>query len=137
MWTVTNAPQVGGLGGMPVLMEAEPWAPGSDAPPPPEDTVVRWLSNGDTVEQVGHSKKVHGYMVMPIRCLRPGEDADGKGDTAAEGWVTRRLVDKERARGGQHVVWFDEVGARGAARAPPEPADKGAGDDAWAAFMAK
>ncbi|CAE7493434.1 unnamed protein product, partial [Symbiodinium microadriaticum] len=45
---------------------------------------------------VGHSKKVRGYMVMPIRIEQD------------EGWVVRRLVDRNRDHGYQ-VPWFEEI----------------------------
>lgn len=72
-----------------VTTRAEQFAPGSGRIPP-EDILVRWLSDGDIVEQVGHSKKVRGYMVMPIRVVSADSDEN------TSGWVTRRLVDKMR-----------------------------------------
>jgi len=65
---------------------------------PAEDDLVRWIVDGDIVEQVGHSKKVRGYMVMPVRLVS---------DHSASGWVTRRLVD--RARDGPDETWFVEL----------------------------
>eukprot|EP00439_Symbiodinium_sp_Y106_P040313 s587_g4.t3 len=78
-----------------VVNKPEPFAPGSGKVVPPE-MLVRHLGNGDVVYQVGHSKKVRGYMVMPIRIEQD------------EGWVVRRLVDRNRDHGYQ-VPWFEEI----------------------------
>jgi len=74
-----------------MVTRAEPYAPGTGRVPP-EDIVVRWLQNGEVVEQIGHSKKTRGYMVMPIRLLHDAQGGDVK--EVEEGWVTRRLVEK-------------------------------------------
>jgi len=85
---------------LPIVNRMEPFAPGTGKVPP-DDMLVRWLADGDIIEQVGHSKKMRGYMVMPVRL--PGDDASG----GAVGWVTRRLVDKTRE--GPEDVWFVEL----------------------------
>jgi len=85
---------------LPVVNRPEPFAP-THGRQPPDDMFVKWLNNGDIVEQVGHSKKMRGYMVMPIRIGPEEEEKD------AIGWVTRRLVDK--TRDGQEDVWFVEL----------------------------
>jgi len=92
MWKVVNLQQRS----LPLVSRAEPFAPGTSHAPL-DDIVVRWLSDGDVVEQVGHSKKMRGYMVMPVRL-------EGGG---SEGFVTRRLVDK--TRDGPEDVWFVEL----------------------------
>lgn len=79
---------------LPIVKRPEPFAPGTGRVPP-SDTLVRNLRNGDKVEQIGHSKKVRGYMVMPVVI---------EGD---EGWVVRRLVDKSREQ--PHSAWFQEL----------------------------
>jgi len=72
-----------------MVRKVEPYAPGSGRIPA-DDNLVKWLCNGDVVEQTGHSKKLRGYMVMPVQ-------------TGSEsGWVTRRMVDKSGA-------WFQEI----------------------------
>lgn len=81
---------------LPIVNRAEPYAPGTGRVPP-EDLLVRWLENGDMLEQVGHSKKMRGYMVMPVRMI----------NNEVEGWVTRRLVDKTRDNADK--VWMVEV----------------------------
>jgi len=86
MWKVTNLEAGQQLA---VVRKVEPYAPGSGRIPA-DDNLVKWLSNGDVVEQTGHSKKLRGYMVMPIRM-----DSDS-------GWVVRRMVDKSGA-------WFQEI----------------------------
>mmetsp|Transcript_4235 Transcript_4235/g.9762 ORF Transcript_4235/g.9762 Transcript_4235/m.9762 type:complete len:433 (+) Transcript_4235:46-1344(+) len=80
---------------LPMVNRCEPYAPGSGKIVP-EEILVRHLQNGDLVHQVGHSKKIRGYMVMPIRI---GED---------EGWVVRRLVDRARDHG-YSAPWFEEL----------------------------
>lgn len=87
--------------GIPLVTIPQPYAPGSDKTPP-DDAVVRWLQDGEIVEQVGHSKKVRGYMVMPVRCK---VGADGEATTSSEGWVTRRAADKSRS----DESWFEEI----------------------------
>jgi len=88
---------------MPLVSRAEPFAPGSGRSPS-QDLVVAFLKNGDVVKQVGHSKKIRGFMVMPVRLIREGEDATGTGggDEVEDGWVTRRQVS-----GGP--VWFEDL----------------------------
>lgn len=73
-----------------ITVRAEPFQPGTGRIPA-EDNLVKWIQDGDIVEQVGHSKKVRGYMVMPVRVLSSSEP-----DNGTTGWVTRRLVDKTR-----------------------------------------
>mmetsp|Transcript_79009 Transcript_79009/g.144043 ORF Transcript_79009/g.144043 Transcript_79009/m.144043 type:complete len:508 (-) Transcript_79009:106-1629(-) len=82
---------------LPIVSRAEPYAPGTGRVPS-EDLLVRWLENGDMLEQVGHSKKMRGYMVMPVRMLH---------NDKVEGWVTRRLVDKTRDNADK--AWMVEV----------------------------
>lgn len=79
-----------------VVNRPDPFAPKSDRLPP-EDLVVRWLENGDEVEQTGHSKKTRGFMVMPVRI---------KNEPTLEGWVVRRVADKDRDR---KEAWFEEI----------------------------
>lgn len=98
MWRVINLAAGANL---PVVTRAGPYGPGSNRMPP-EDTVTKALQNGDLVEQVGHSKKVRGYKVMPVRKPGGGEQ-DGE---KWEGWVVQRLVDKTRDRSD---AWFEEV----------------------------
>jgi len=73
--------------------------------------VVRWLSNGEVLEQIGHSKKTRGYMVMPVKVVRDakGEDVVGRDGKDAVGWVTRRLVDKQRESNAAEGAWLEEV----------------------------
>ena len=73
--------------------------------------VVKWMRDAETVEQVGHSKKVRNYLVMPVRVLHPAADGPGEQSSKLEGWVTRRLVDK--SRGGVKTSWFEEVRGAG------------------------
>ncbi|CAJ1392855.1 unnamed protein product [Effrenium voratum] len=77
---------------LPLVRKCEPYAPGSGKIPPPE-MLVRHLVNGEVVHQVGHSKKVRGYMVMPVKV------------DSEEGWVVRRLVDTNR----EQPAWFEEI----------------------------
>lgn len=99
-WRVVNA---GEEQKIPVLSKAEPYNP-TGSRTLPEDLVVRYVEKGEVVEQVGHSKKMRGYMVMPVRSLQA---ADVGGAVEAEGWVTRRLVDKSRDH--EEGAWFEEV----------------------------
>lgn len=94
MWKVVNPP-----GGVALVSQPEPFSPASGKQPPAE-IFVRWLTEGEIVEQVGHSKKMRGYMVMPVRS---GDDDDG--DDVA--WVTRRVVDK--TKDGLDYQWFVEM----------------------------
>lgn len=89
IWRVTNVQENEQLA---LVKKCEPFAPSSGKIPPSE-ILVRHLVNGDIVTQVGHSKKVRGYMVMPVKI-----DSD-------EGWVVRRLVDRSR----DHPAWFEEM----------------------------
>jgi len=89
IWRVVNVQEQEQL---PLVKKCEPFAPGTGKIPP-SDVLVRNLLNGDIVTQVGHSKKVRGYMVMPVKI-----DMD-------EGWVVRRLVDRSR----DHPAWFEEL----------------------------
>jgi hypothetical protein len=102
MWRVTNL-EPSANRDLPLLSRADPYAPGTGRVPPAE-LVVRWLSNEEVVEQIGHSKKTRGYMVMPVRVLR---DAQGEAVKDVEGWVTRRLVDKQRD--GADTAWLVEI----------------------------
>eukprot|EP00927_Polykrikos_kofoidii_P076643 TRINITY_DN73709_c0_g1_i1.p1 TRINITY_DN73709_c0_g1~~TRINITY_DN73709_c0_g1_i1.p1 ORF type:complete len:547 (-),score=103.46 TRINITY_DN73709_c0_g1_i1:87-1727(-) len=86
-----------------VVNRPDPFPPGTM---PTQDILVRWLKDGDIVEQVGHSKKTRGYMVMPIRVV---EDQTDGTETKVDGWVTRRLVDK--TRDGEGGSWFVEIGS--------------------------
>merc|ERR1712039_1131040 len=97
MWRVVNLSSNDGRA-LPVVNKVEPYAPGTRAAP--EDIVIKWLHNGDILEQVGHSKKVKGYMVMPVK-LTSKDAAD------VEGWVTRRLVDK--SRDSESASWLEEI----------------------------
>jgi len=96
---------------LPVITRAEPYAPGTGRVPT-EDMLIRWLQNGDMVEQVGHSKKMRGYMVMPVRIVEP-PSSDGDPKQAMQGWVTRRLVDKTRETNVDGGAWFEEVNVHG------------------------
>jgi len=92
---------------LPLTLKPEPYAPGCGKSPP-ADVFVRWLKNGDVVEQVGHSKKMKGNMVMPVRM-------QGK-----DGWVTRRFVDKSKDH--PEEAWFVELrDGREAEREPRRP----------------
>jgi len=97
MWKVVNLVESGRQ--LALTSKAEPCVPGSGKVPP-EDMSLGWLTDGDLVEQVGHSKKVRGNMVMPVRVV--GGSCQG-----ASGWVTRRLVDK--ARDTPEDAWFVEL----------------------------
>jgi len=88
---------------VPITVRASPFAPWSEKEPP-EDDLVKWLVDGDTVEQIGHSKKVRGYMIMPVRLA---------GDPAITGWVTRRVVD--RTRDSPEENWMVEMDGNGEA----------------------
>lgn len=92
IWKVSNVDDRRGEQ-LPIVKRPEPFAPGTGRIPP-EDLMVRLLHNGDVVEQIGHSKKVRGYMVMPVKIEQD------------EGWVVRRVVDKNRESTG---VWFHEL----------------------------
>jgi len=94
---------------LPVVSRAEPFAPGSGRAPL-DEWVVAWLKNGDVVKQVGHSKKVRGHMVMPVRILGedeaeadPTEGGDAGGKEVEDGWVTRRHA------GSGGATWFEEI----------------------------
>jgi len=89
---------------VPVVTCSEPFGPGigRDAP---EDIVVKWLKNGDVVRQTDHSKKMKGYMVMPVKV-----EASNPFEVEVEGFVTRRSIEKNRDNG--DVVWFEEVEGR-------------------------
>mmetsp|Transcript_58525 Transcript_58525/g.151242 ORF Transcript_58525/g.151242 Transcript_58525/m.151242 type:complete len:497 (+) Transcript_58525:67-1557(+) len=95
MWKVVNA---GGSGDrkLAIVTRPEPFAPGRA---PPDDMLLKYVNEGDVLEQIGHSKKMRGFMVMPVH------DAGGsKGDG---GWITRRVVDKTRDV--PEDVWFVEL----------------------------
>eukprot|EP00933_Yihiella_yeosuensis_P033600 TRINITY_DN27269_c0_g1_i1.p1 TRINITY_DN27269_c0_g1~~TRINITY_DN27269_c0_g1_i1.p1 ORF type:complete len:481 (+),score=98.74 TRINITY_DN27269_c0_g1_i1:70-1443(+) len=103
-WKVVNLQELG-VSEMPIVARAEPYAPGTGKTPI-SDMLVRYIQNGDVLEQVGHSKKMRGFMVMPVRIvsLASGEAVSGeKGNPSEVGWVTRRSVDKNSA------VWFVEI----------------------------
>jgi len=90
-----------------VVNSPEPFAPGVDRKGLLDTIFVRWLNDGDVVEQVGHSKKMRGHMVMPIRIhMGDGGNLIVEGQKA-DGWVTRRLVDKQKEV--EHGVWFVEL----------------------------
>lgn len=111
-WRVVNLPEDGSRL-LAVVKAPEPFAPDKDKTP--GESLVKWLANGDVVEQVGHSKKSRGYMVMPVRLEARLGDASAVGGEA-DGWATRRLVDRDRdATGGS---WFEEVQADGRTRIP-------------------
>lgn len=109
IWKVVNLADTDDAKGLPVVSRAEPFAPGSSRAPQ-EDWIVTWVRNGDIVKQVGHSKKVRGHMVMPVRVLRDesaiAAELAGEGEDpcaeAEEGWVTRRHVDSGAS-------WFEEI----------------------------
>jgi len=92
---------------LPIVTRSEPYAPGTGRVPA-EDSLVRWLENDEVVEQIGHSKKTRGYMVMPIRVVRDAKGEEVK--NADEGWVTRRLVDKTYGSDGAWLVEMREGG---------------------------
>lgn len=110
MWKVVNL-ESGDSRSLPVVKRVEPYAPGTGRTPP-EDIVVRWLQNGDVLEQIGHSKKMRGFMVMPVKFVSP--DSKDEGAAAEEGWVTRRLVDKTRDHEGGS--WLEEIREEGRVR---------------------
>lgn len=84
-----------------VTARAEPCKPGSGRVLA-EDNLIGWLSDGDIIEQAGHSKKVRGFMVMPVRVVHSsGLDND------TIGWVTRRAVDK--TKDGLEETWMVEL----------------------------
>lgn len=116
MWKVVNLEPENDRQ-LPVVKKVEPYAPGTGRVPA-EDIVVRWLKNGDVLEQVGHSKKMRGYMVMPVRLT--SADGASKDEEVLEGWVTRRLVDKARDHGGE---WLQEVREGGRDRRKPRNHD--------------
>jgi hypothetical protein len=120
MWKVMNLEPRSGRS-LPVVSRSEPYAPGTGKVPP-EDIVVRWLSNGEVLEQIGHSKKTRGYMVMPVRIVRDakGDDVRGRDGKNATGWVTRRLVDKQRESSVAEGVWLEEVFEEGGGEAEKE-----------------
>jgi len=89
---------------LPLVSRSEPYAPGGRHNPP-EDIVVRWMSNGEVVEQIGHSKKTRGYMVMPVRLVSLSDGEQVKENIT--GWVTRRLVDKQRDN--SEEAWITEI----------------------------
>lgn len=103
IWRVTNLAEDGSQR-LAVVRAAEPFAPDKEKIPA-EDNLVKWLSNGDLVEQVGHSKKSRGYMVMPVRLEARMDLPDSGGEP--DGWVTRRLVDRDRDTVGG--CWLEEM----------------------------
>lgn len=125
-WRVVNL----GADHLPVVTRAEGYPPGANGSrAPPDDIVVRWLGDGDQVEQVGHSKKTRGFMVMPIRFLSRSENDDPVPEgEAAEGWVTRRMVDK--VRDSEQMNWFEEVRPEG--QEARRPRNRKGGGDAMA-----
>jgi len=100
LWKVCNLDDTRML---PLVTRAEPYIPGTGRTPP-EDIVVRWLKSDDVVEQIGHSKKTRGCMVMPVKMVY---DEKGNEVNDAEGWVTRRLVDKQRES--EDTAWLVEL----------------------------
>ncbi|CAK9118407.1 unnamed protein product [Durusdinium trenchii] len=92
IWRVANLQDADHL---PLVRKCEPYAPGSGKVPP-SDMLIRYLENGEMVTQVGHSKKVRGYMVMPVKLDTAGGE---------QGWVVRRLVDRNR----DQAAWFEEM----------------------------
>merc|ERR1712190_629289 len=106
MWKVVNL-ESGGAMQLPLVNRVEPFAPNSKKQPP-EEIVLKWLENDDVLEQVGHSKKMRGFMVMPVRTT--GCDQQD----VIEGWVTRRLIDK--AREGGEESWLEEIREDGRTR---------------------
>jgi len=109
LWRVINLENIGDER-LAVVSHPEPHAPGTGKIPS-EGMLVRWIKDGDLVEQVGHSKKMRGYMVMPVRVIGSANNFVRPAPTAeapqADGWVTRRLVDKQREH--DFGVWFVEV----------------------------
>lgn len=105
-WRVTNLQEQGELKdtAIPLVSVAKAFCP-DIATDPREDLVVRWLKKGDVVRQIGHSKKVKGFMVMPVRFSSPADGAQCDEDEQ-DGWVTRSSPDKTSDGEG---VWFEEV----------------------------
>merc|ERR1712062_357270 len=93
VWKVVNLDAAGGHK-LAMVQRPEPFAPGGGKIPQ-DDLLVRWLKDGDVVEQVGHSKKMRGYMVMPVKVVGGNPDTQGTAQTlegsVADGWVTRRF----------------------------------------------
>lgn len=78
--------------------------------------VIGWIRENALVQQLGHSKKKKGFMIMRVQVLDNADTAPSVTGPAAEakewaapgqeGWVVRKSADRERARAGQ--VWFVE-----------------------------
>jgi hypothetical protein len=97
-WRVTDLPEEELV---PLVSVFEPFGPGIGRQPS-DDIVLKWLETGDVVRQTGHSKKIKGYMVMPVKLVGSSPDEE-----EVEGFVTRRSNDKARDNG--EAVWFEEV----------------------------
>jgi hypothetical protein len=110
VWRVTNIDQNRSAQGLAVVTKAEPYAPDSGKTPS-DDVLVTYIKNDVNVEQVGHSKKMRGYMVMPVKIIGQSLPMISVDGADAHGWVTRRLVDKQRENEVGH--WFVEIAADG------------------------
>jgi hypothetical protein len=118
-WRVINVEPAGSRKLAVVKTQDQPYPPnGSRAPD--EEAVAAWLQSGDIVKQVGHSKKMRGFMCMPVRVvldeaglpIADEELAQATDDSASnhvEGWVTRRYA-APKDGGRSDVMWFEEVG---------------------------
>mmetsp|Transcript_158943 Transcript_158943/g.281737 ORF Transcript_158943/g.281737 Transcript_158943/m.281737 type:complete len:448 (-) Transcript_158943:42-1385(-) len=106
-WRVINLQDEGELKetGIPCVSVAKAFCP-DIASDPREDIVVRWLKNGDLVQQIGHSKKIRGFVVMPVRLFATADGTQCNEDEQ-DGWVTRCSPDKVKDAG--EGVWFEEV----------------------------
>mmetsp|Transcript_136 Transcript_136/g.403 ORF Transcript_136/g.403 Transcript_136/m.403 type:complete len:503 (-) Transcript_136:95-1603(-) len=94
---------------LPILDQPEPFGPPSSMPKQNmPNGVHRFLQNGDIVEQLGHSRKMRGLTVMPVRYLGTGSDVDALLSSThkeREGWLTRRSADKSK----NTMPWVEEL----------------------------
>jgi len=107
VWRVQNVEDQHSL---PILSQAEPHVPNSGHKRRVRSGILRYLQNGDLVEQVGHSRKMRGYMVMPVRFLGQarGSDIDeliNNPHQEKEGWLTRRSLERSR----DALPWVEEL----------------------------
>jgi hypothetical protein len=102
-WRLANMDE--GLKPMALVRHAEPFPP-TGARTPDDSLLLRWVNPRDVVEQVGHSKKVKGYLVMPVRVLKPEEEPSKQATLPLEGWVTRCVADKGADK---KEYWFEEL----------------------------
>lgn len=98
-WKVINMEATFGKQSLPLVSRPEAYAPGA-VRRPGADIFVRYLQDGDLLEQTGHSKRVRGYMVMPVKIT---SFASGEPPVEGEFWVCRRSVEKTP------VAWFAEI----------------------------